>query len=449
MTRNPRGGRSRKASASSPARHRRTIGRGPHLRVHHRRRRLLRRRRGGIAVALAVVGPGLLAGLSDDDPAGITTYSILGAEHGYRLLWVLALSTAMLIVFHELAARLGVVTGKGMILLVRERFGRRAATVAVGALVVANLGTLCAEFAGIAVGARLLTGVERGIAVPVAAVAVVTLVLGASFHRVEHVLLALSAVFAAYLVAGVLADPDWSAAARGLAVPSLPGTRDALLVIVATVGTTLAPWGLAFMQSYAVDKRLTPDELPWERVDVATGAILTGVIGAFIVIACAATLHPAGVSIDDGADAARALEPLAGSAAATLFGLGFVGAALLAAAVVPLSTAYSLCEAVGHPAGLHERPRRAPLFYGTFVAAVGLAAGVVLIPSLPLVPVLFLTQALNAVLLLAILPFLRALGRDPSVLGDHRLGPAGSIATAVAMLLVAVACVALLVLTVG
>jgi Mn2+/Fe2+ NRAMP family transporter len=187
--------------------------------------------------------------------------------------------------------------------------------------------------------------------------------------------------------------------------------------------------------------------LPWERIDVATGAILTGVVGAFIVIACAATLHPAGISIDDGAEAARALEPLAGSMASTLFGLGFVGAALLAAAIVPLSTAYSLCEAVGHPAGLHESARRAPLFYGTFVAAVALAAGIVLVPAVPLIPVLFLTQALNAVLLLAILPFMRALGRDRAVLGPHRLGPVGSIATAATIGLVAIACIALAVLT--
>ena len=436
-------------SARRRRRRARTVGRAPHLRVHRRRRRLLRRRRTGVAVALAVLGPGLLAGLSDDDPAGITTYAILGAEHGYRLLWVVTASTAMLILFHELAARLGILTGRGLIALVRERSGGRAAAVAVGALVVANLGTLCAELAGVAVGARLVLGAARGVAVPAAAVAVTALVLGAGFDRVEHVLLALSAVFVAYLVAGALAGPDWAAAARGAVVPAVPASRDAALVAVATVGTTVAPWGLAFMQSYAVDKRLTPDELTWERVDVATGAILTGVIAVFIAIACAATLHPAGVAIEDGAEAASALEPLAGSLASTLFGLGLLGAALLAAAVVPLATAYAVCEAADRPAGLSEHPRRAPLFYGAFAGAMALAAGIVLVPAVPLVPVLFLTQALNAVLLLAILPFMRALARDPAVLGRHRLGPVGSLATAAAIAAVALACVAVAALTVA
>lgn len=424
-----------------------TIGRTPHLRAHHWRRRRLRRRPAGLLALLAVLGPGLLAGLSDDDPAGITTYSILGADHGYALLWVLVLSTAALVVFHELAARTGVITGKGLILLVRERYGRAAAAFAVTALVVANVGTICAEFAGVAVGAELVFGLGRAVSVPIAAAAVIVLVLGSGFHRVEHVLLALASVFVAYVAAGVLAHPDWGAAARGAVVPQLPGGRDAVLVAVATLGTTLAPWGLAFMQSYAVDKRLRAEDLAYERVDVVSGALLTGVIGAFIVIACAATLHPAGIAIDDGAEAARALEPLAGSLASTLFGLGFLGAALLAAAIVPLSTAYSVCEAAQHPAGLDARPREAPLFYGAFVGAIVVAAAIVLIPGVPLIPVLFLTQALNAVLLLAILPFMRALARDPEVLGRHRLGRFDSIATAVIIVAIAVACVTLLVLS--
>ena len=232
---------------------RRTVGRHWHGRLQGRRRLVAP---GSAAALLAVMGPGLLAGLSDDDPAGITTYSILGAKYGYRLLWVLAVSTAALIVFHEVAARLGAVTGKGLMTLVRERRGRRATGAPAGALVVANLGTTCAELAGIAAAGELLGGVPRGVSVPVAAVVVAALVLRGSFHRVEHVLLALSAVFATYLVAGFVVHPDWGAAARGLTVPSLPLTRDGLLVVVATVGTTLAPWGLAFIQSYAVDKRL-------------------------------------------------------------------------------------------------------------------------------------------------------------------------------------------------
>ncbi|MEA2140117.1 MAG: hypothetical protein QOC91_216, partial [Solirubrobacteraceae bacterium] len=261
------------------------------MRHPHRKLASLRVQRAGLLALLAVLGPGLLAGLSDDDPAGITTYSILGADFGYRLLWVLALSTAALIVFHELAARTGIVTGKGLMRLVRERYGTRATTVALSALVIANVGTICAEFAGVAAGMEVLTGASRYLTVPFAALAVSVLILRGSFARVEHVLLALSAIFVAYIFSGVLAGPDWGATARGLVVPSLPSTRHGILVVVATLGTTLAPWGLAFIQSYAVDKRLKVKDLGYERVDVVSGAVLTGVIGVFIVVACAATLH--------------------------------------------------------------------------------------------------------------------------------------------------------------
>lgn len=198
-----------------------------------------------------------------------------------------------------------------------------------------------------------------------------------------------------------------------------------------------------------VDKRLTVADLRYERLDVITGAVLTGVIGFFVVIACAATLHPAGISIDDGSDAARALEPLAGSSASLLFGLGFLGAALLAAAVVPLSTSYSVCDAAGHPAGLDQSPSQAPLFYGTYIGAMAVAAGIVLAPVVPLVPVLYLTQVLNAVLLLAILPFMVRLGRDPSVLGAHRLSMGGLVVCVAMVAAIGVACAVLLALSLG
>jgi Mn2+/Fe2+ NRAMP family transporter len=363
--------------------------------------------------------------LSDDDPAGITTYSILGARYGYQLLWVLTLSTLALILFHEIAARMGVVTGKGLMTLIRERFGRRGAAVALAALAVANLGTTCAEFAGVAAAGEILGGIPHAVSVPVAAGVVSTLVLRGSFHRVEHVLLALSAVFATYVVSGILAHPDWGASARGLVVPQIPLTRDAVLVAVATVGTTLAPWGLAFMQSYAVDKRISVKDLGYERADVIAGASLTGIIGFFVVVACAATLYKTGVDIEDAGDAALALEPLAGSAASTLFGIGFLGAALLAAAIVPLSTAYSVAEALDRPADLNAPMRQAPLFYAVYGAVVVLGAGLVLLPGAPLVPILFLSQALNAVLLLVLLPFMRQLASDETLMGGHALGRGG------------------------
>jgi NRAMP (natural resistance-associated macrophage protein)-like metal ion transporter len=424
----------------------RAPGRHTHWRVASRRRRLLRG--GGVAALLAVVGPGVLAGLSDDDPAGITTYSILGAEYGYELLWVLALSTAALVVFHELGVRLGIVTGKGLLTLVRERYGPHAAGLVLSALVIANTGTLCAEFAGVAAGMDLLGGITRYLSVPLAAIGVSALVLRENFRHVEHFLLALSSVFVAYVISGFLAHPDWSAAAKGTVVPDIQLTRDALLVTVATVGTTLAPWGLAFIQSYAVDKQLEVKDLRYERIDVVVGAVLTGVIGLFVVVACAATLHVQGIEIDEARDAATALEPLAGSAAATLFGVGFLGASLLAAAIVPLSTAYSISETLGRKADLDDSFEEARAFYLSFGAVVTVAALIVLVPGTPLIEILFLTQALNAVLLLVLLPFMRSLGRDRELMGSHALGRRGRAVTAIALAMVAASVLALGVLTV-
>jgi Mn2+/Fe2+ NRAMP family transporter len=395
-------------------------------------------RRSALLALAAVAGPGLLAGLSDDDPAGITTYSILGAEEGYRLLWVLLLSTVALIVFHDLGARIGVVTGQGLAGIVRERYGIRVAAVALMALVIANLGTTCAEFAGVAIAGELV-GIPRYVSVPLAAVGVSFLVLRGGFHRVEHVLLALSAVFVAYVASGLLAGPDWRAAAKGLAVPSLPLTREAVLLATATVGTTLAPWGLAFIQSYAVDKRLSVADLKLERVDVVVGAVMTGVIGFFVVVSCAATLHVSGRSIEDAGDAAVALEPLAGRAASTLFGLGLLGAALLAASILPLSTAYSVSEAFGREAALDDSVRDAPLFYGTYAVIVVAAIAVVLVPEAPLVPILYLTQALNAVLLLPLITLMLGIARDPDVMGEHTSGRGGTAAAITTIALVALA----------
>lgn len=378
------------------------------------------------AALLVVLGPGLLAGLSDDDPAGITTYSVLGADHGYQLLWVLLLSTAALVVFHSLAARMGVVTGQGLIGLVRQRYGVRVGGAVLAALVVANIGTTCAEFAGIAAGFELF-GVSRYISVPVAAMAVSLLVLRGSFHRVERLLLLLSTVFLAYVASGFMAGPDWGAALRGTVVPTMPMTGEAVAIVTATLGTTLAPWGLSFMQSYAVDKKLRTEDLPAERIDVVTGAVLTGVIGFFVVVACAATLHRDGLRIDDAADAAVALEPLAGSAASTLFAVGLIGASLLAASILPLSTAYSVCEYAGVEAALDDPYQEARTFYLTYGVIIMIGTVLVLTPDAPLVTILVGTQVLNAVLLIPLLIAMVGLGRDRDLMGEYATGRVGTV----------------------
>jgi Mn2+/Fe2+ NRAMP family transporter len=402
-------------------------------------------RRSGLAALAAVVGPGVLAGLSDDDPAGITTYSILGADYGYKLLWVLLLSTVALMIFHELGMRMGVATGQGLTGLVRERFGVRAATLGLTTLIVANLGTTCAEFAGVAASLEL-AGVSRYVSVPIAAVGVSLLVMRGGFRRVEHVLLALATIFVTYIAAGLLAGPDWGETARGLVVPELPGTTAALVAATATVGTTLAPWGLAFIQSYAVDKRLTPDRLRYERIDVFVGAAMTGVIGVFVVVACAATLAPEGRSIESAGDAATALEPLAGGTASLLFGAGLLAAALLAASILPLSTAYSITETLGYEGALDDPIREAPLFYGSYALIVAVGAGLVLIPGVSLIPVLYLTQALNAVLLLPLMVFMYLIARDRRMMGALANGRAANAAQLAALLLVTVCVTALAVL---
>lgn len=379
------------------------------------------KRRFTLGGLLAVVGPGLLAGLSDDDPAGITTYSVLGADHGYQLLWVLLLSTIALVIFHGLAARMGVVTGQGLAGLVRQRYGVRVGAAVLTALVVANLGTTCAEFAGIAAGFELF-GVSRYVSVPASAVVVSLLVLRGSFHRVEHVLLLLSTVFLAYIGSGVLAKPDWGAAVHGMLVPSMPFNGDAVAIVTATLGTTLAPWGLSFMQSYVVDKKLRTEDLRFVRVDVFTGAVLTGVIGLFVAVACASTLHRDARPVTDAADAAVALEPIAGSAASALFGIGLIGAAFLAASILPLSTAYSVCEYAGTESAVDDRFQDAKLFYLTFGLVTLAGALAVLIPNAPLVTILVATQVVNAVLLVPLLFAMIGIGRDRDLMGPFAIG---------------------------
>jgi NRAMP (natural resistance-associated macrophage protein)-like metal ion transporter len=404
--------------------------------------RIWTRERGLGLALLAVVGPGVLAGLSDDDPAGITTYSILGADFGYKLLWTLFVSTAALVLFHDLTVRLGIATGKGLVSVIRMRYGAKAGFSSAGFLILANLGTTAAEMAGIAAGLQI-GGVSRYVSVPVAAAAVTTLVLAGTFHRVELVLLVISSVFVTYIASGILAHPHWGQAARGLVVPELPFQRHAILVATATLGTTLAPWGLAFIQSYAVDKKLKPSDWKFERIDVVVGAVATGVIGVFVVVACAETLYRNHTHINDASDAAVALTPLAGHLASTLFAVGLVGAGLLAAAILPLSTSYSVSEAFGKEGRVDGNLRTEPIFFSAYIAMITVAAAIVLIPGAPLVPILFLTQAVNAIMLLPLLAMIAYLTRDPELMGELRIGAVSAYAAWTTTALITVTVVAL------
>lgn len=267
-----------------------------------------------------------------------------------------------------------------------------------------------------------LVGIPSFVSGPIAGVLISLVVVLGSFHRVEAILLLVSSTLALYIVDGILAAPDWSLVWRGSLIPNLPIDQRGWIAIAATLGTTLAPWGLAFIQSYAVDKKITPDKLRWERVDVVIGSVLTGVIGLAIAVACAATLNRAGVRIEDARDVAAALQPLAGSFATVLFGAGLLGASLLAAAIVPLATAYSIAEGAGVPASLDLDSHHFQWFYAAFVGLTVAAVSVVSLPGLPLIPLIYASQVVNAVLLPLYVIALQLLAQDLAVCGDARSG---------------------------
>ena len=377
--------------------------------------------KGALVAFLAVLGPGLLAGLSDDDPAGIATYSMLGADHGYRLLWIIPVSTVLLVYFHLVAVHIGAATGKGFVAIIRERWGHGVGYIAVTGLLFANFGTICAEYAGISAAASLV-GIPSWISTPVAGILISLVVVLGSFHRVEGVLLVISSTLALYIIDGVLARPDWSLVVRNSIIPHAPANPAGWLAIAATLGTTLAPWGLAFIQSYAVDKKIKVSDMRMERIDVIIGSLLTGVIGLAIAVACAATLHPAGIHVDDARDVAISLRPLAGSFATVLFGAGLLGASLLAAAIVPLATAYSIAEGIGAPASLDLDARQFQFFYAAFIGLTVAAVSVVSLPNLPLIPLMYASQVVNAILLPLHAIAIQMLASDPSIMGDSKPG---------------------------
>lgn len=420
-----------------------------HAVAHHKRgiaARFARFRTAGIGAFtafLAVLGPGLLAGLSDDDPAGITTYSILGADYGYRLLWIIPFSTLLLIQFHLMAVRIGAASGKGFVAVIRDHWGKHWAYAAVIGLLFANFGTICAEYAGIS-AATSLVGVPAWLSAPVAAVLISLVVVLGSFHRIERVLLVISSTLALYMIDGILASPDWSSVWQNSIVPHMPVDNLGWVAIAATLGTTLAPWGLAFIQSYAVDKKITVANLQWERVDVIFGSLLTGLIGLAIAVACAATLHRSGIHINDAADVALALRPLAGSFATILFGAGLLGASLLAAAIVPIATAYSIAEGIGQPASLDLDSKHFHYFYAAFVGLSIAAASVVSLPGLPLIPLIYFSQVVNAVLLPLHVVALQLLASNSSLMGNARSGSASRLAGWASISLICACLVALM-----
>lgn len=388
--------------------------RSPH-RVAQRVARVGRTR---LLVFLSVLGPGLIAANANNDAGGITTWSIAGARYGYSLLWVLIVLTPMLAITQEMGARMGTVTGKGLSSLIRERFSLRLTAFAMLTLLVANLGTTAAEFSGVA-GAAQLFGVPRYIGVPVVAVVVWALVVRGSYRRVERVFLGLSTIYLTYIVSAVLSHPGWHAAARGAAGLEMDWTTGVILFLIVTVGTTITPWGQFFIQAYVVDKRVPVNQYIYTKLEVFSASVFSDLISAFIVIACAATLHRQGIVIETAEDAARALRPLAGDLAWVLFGVGLLNVSILAAAVLPLTTAYAVCEAFGFESGLDWSFREAPVFYGIITTVLALPALLVLIPQMPLIGLILTAQSINGVLTPVILVFVLVIINDRRVMGDH------------------------------
>ncbi|HEU5431834.1 MAG TPA: Nramp family divalent metal transporter, partial [Thermomicrobiales bacterium] len=394
--------------------------RGIHIRLRGRRIRLpgLRQPPPGPLRWLAVLGPGVIAGAAANDAGSIATYSSVGASYGYVLLWTLVVGTVALAVVQEMAARLGVATGRGLLDLIRERFGLGWSVFAVIVMVVANGGLILSEFVGIGAAAGLV-GVSPLPAILAAAAIVWGLVVFGSYDNVERIFLVMTLVFFTYPVAAVLAHPDWGAVARGAVVPTLRPGAAFILLVVALLGTTLTPYQQLFEQSSIVEKSVPRQHYRPERFDTYIGMALSGLMAGFIVIATAATLHAHGVTqINTAADAARALQPVAGNAAEMLFAVGLLGASMLAAAVLPLATAYAIAEAFGFPKGVNLDFRRGRVFFSAFTALIVGGTAAASIPGLPVISLLVWVQALNGVLLPIILLFILLLINDRGLVGD-------------------------------
>jgi NRAMP (natural resistance-associated macrophage protein)-like metal ion transporter len=375
-----------------------------------------------LALVLAVVGPGFITANVDNDAGGIATYSVAGAQFGYTLLWTMIPITVALVIIQEMSSRMGAVTGKGLSDLIREEFGLRATFLLMIALFVTNFFNIIGEFAGVASSFELF-GVSKYIVVPLAAFVVWGIVVHGTYSTVEKVFLSASAFYVAYIVSGVLAHPDWKAAALSTVTrPESAGFRNYgyLSMIIGLAGTTIAPWMQFYLQASIVEKGVTARQYTASRLDVVIGCLFAAIVAWFIVVACAATLHSVGkYNIESGADAAQALRPLAGEYAYLLFAAGLFNASLFAASILPISTAYAVCEGLGLESGLDKRFEEAPAFYWLYTLLIVFGAGVILIPRFPLFRVMVLSQVANGVLLPFVLIFVLLLVNDRELMGNY------------------------------
>jgi len=381
----------------------------------------LRRWRTSLLIFLSVVGPGIITSNVDNDAGGIYTYSVAGARYGYALLWTLIPITAALIIVQEMVARMGVVTGKGLADLIREEYGFRMTFILMVLLLLTNWGNTVSEFAGLASGMSIFH-VSRFISVPLGAVMVWLLVIRGSHKTVERVFLTACVFYVAYLVSGFLARPDWESALLGTIVPTMNLSTGELYMILGLVGTTIAPWMQFYLQAAVVEKGIKVENYRQSRLDVIIGCILVSVVAYFIIVACAATIFTGGhQQINGAADAALALEPLAGRAASALFALGLCNASLFAASILPLATAYTVCEGLGFESGIDKRPHEAPVFYSLYTGLIILGGLAVLVLSeSKQIPIILFTQVANGILLPFVLIFMLKLCNREDLMGPHR-----------------------------
>ena len=381
----------------------------------------LRRWRTSFIIFLSVLGPGIITSNVDNDAGGIYTYSVAGARYGYTLLWTLIPITVALIVVQEMVARMGAVTGKGLADLIREEHGFRTTFILMVLLLLANWGNTVSEFAGLASGMSVFH-VSRFISVPLGAVMVWVLVVRGTHRIVEKVFLAACVFYVSYLISGFLAQPDWKLAAMGTLTPRMRIRTGELYMVMGLVGTTIAPWMQFYLQAAVVEKGIKADNYAHSRLDVIIGCILVSVVAYFIMVACAATVFTSGhQQINHAADAALALEPLAGRAASALFALGLCNASLFAASILPLATAYTVCEGLGFESGIDKRPHEAPVFYSLYTGLIILGGlAVLLLSEKKQVPIILFSQVANGILLPLVLIFMLKLCNREDLMGPHR-----------------------------
>lgn len=405
----------------------------------------VQRYRTRLLVLLSIVGPGIITANVDNDAGGITTYSVAGAHYGYGLMWMMPLVAILLILVQEMSARLGVVTGKGLADLIRESLGVKTTALILAILVFANLANTVSEFAGVAASMEIF-GVSKYLSVPVAGVVVWLLIVKGTYKTVERIFLVASAIYLAYVASGILAQPPWPTVAAASVRPTFYFEAGYVTIFVTIIGTTIAPWMQFYQQSAIVDKGLKASDMPYERIDVIVGSIFAVFVAAFITIACAATLFTHGLTIETAKDAAVALGPLAGPYASTLFALGLLNASVFSAAILPLSTAYVVCEAFGWESGINREFREAPFFFSIYTALIVLGAGIILLPIRSLIEAMLASQTLNGVLLPIILIVMLRLINDKRLMGRYVNGRVFNLVTWVSVVLL-IALTGILVLT--